>query len=72
MIARVERIIAGVVDAYGLTLRMTVPEIARLFVEVGDETIARASLEGLSDRRATAVLNERLGRLAAVLIELRD
>lgn len=66
---RVEGIISSVVDAYGLRLRLPLAEAAQLLVDVSDDTCTRATLEGRSVAEVTELMNDRLERLAAVLID---
>lgn len=67
--ARVEDLIRHVVDAYGLRLRLPIDEAAQLLVDVSDDTCARATLEGRSTAEVTELMNDRLERLVAVLVE---
>lgn len=69
MRARVESIIARVVDAYGLHLRLPIAEAAQLLVEVSDDTCARGTLEGRSPAEVTELMNARLERLVGVLVD---
>jgi len=65
----VEAIIAHVVDAYDLRLRLPLGETARLLVEVSEDTCTRATLEGCTPAEITERLNERIDRIVAVLVD---
>lgn len=67
--ARVEAIISGIVEAYGLRLRLPVPDAAQLLLDVSDNTCARAVLEGCSAEEVTDRLNARLERLVELLAD---
>lgn len=69
LLERITQIISGLVDAYDLRLRLPADEVARLFVEVADDTSVRAALQGLSGKRAGELLNERAEHLAAALVD---
>ncbi|MCR2825998.1 TetR/AcrR family transcriptional regulator [Microbacterium sp. zg.Y909] len=69
MIARISQIVSRLVDAYGFRLRLPADEVARLFVQVADDTSVRAALQGLSEERAGELLNARAERLAAALVD---
>ena len=67
--SRVEDIIRPVVDAYGLRLRLPIAEAARLLVDVSDDTVARATIEGRGVAEIAERMNERLERLVDALVE---
>lgn len=67
---RVEGIIAQVIAAYGLRLRLPIHETAQLMLDVSDDTCVRATLEGRPAAEITALLNARIERLVGVLVEL--
>lgn len=67
--ARVEAIIASVVDAYGMTLRLPLHDAAQLLLDVSDDTCTRARLEGCAPEQITERLNERLERLVVLLAD---
>ncbi len=69
MRSRVEEIIRHVVDTYGLRLRLPIEEAAQLLLDVSDDTCTRATLEGRPVGEVTALLNERIERLAGVLVD---
>lgn len=69
MRARVEAIISGVAEAYGLRLRLPVTEAAQLLLDVSDDTCTRARLEGCTPAQITDRLNDRLERLVGVLVD---
>ncbi|MCR2783723.1 MULTISPECIES: TetR/AcrR family transcriptional regulator [unclassified Microbacterium] len=69
MVERTTQIISGLVDAYGLRLRLPADEAARLFIEVADDTSVRAALQGLSAAEAGELLNARAERLANALVD---
>lgn len=71
MIARVERIVDEVADAYGLRLRLPAAELARTLVEISDDTCVRGAIEGRDDEAIGGQLNERLAMLAEAFI-VRD
>lgn len=66
---RVEGIIAHVVSAYDLRLRLPIDEAAQLLLAVSDDACTVATLDGRSPSEVTAVLNERIERLIGVLID---
>lgn len=70
MRGRVERIIHGVVDAYGLKLRIPVADAAQLFLDVADDTCARATLEGRPDSEVTERISTRLEALVPLLVDI--
>ena len=67
--SRVEDIIRPVVDAYGLRLRLPIAEAAQLLVDVSDDTVARATIEGRGVAEIAERMNERLERLVDALVE---
>ncbi|MFF2632948.1 TetR/AcrR family transcriptional regulator [Microbacterium sp. NPDC058021] len=69
LIARIAEIVSGLVDVYGLRLRLPAEEVARLFVEVADDTSARAALLGLGKEEAGEMLHGRAERLATALVD---
>ncbi|GEB95341.1 transcriptional regulator [Microbacterium lacticum] len=69
MRSRVEGIIAHVVDAYGLRLRLPIDEAAQLLVDVSDDTCTRATIEGRGAAEIAEQMNSRLERLVGVLVE---
>lgn len=69
LIARTAEIVSGLVDVYGLRLRLPADEVARLFVEIADDTSARAALLGLGKKEAAEMLNGRAERLATALVD---
>lgn len=66
---RVEQIIEQVVDAYGVRLRLPVPDAAQLMLDLSDDTCTRAAMEGRSRDEIGELLNARLERLVVVLVE---
>lgn len=69
MRARVEAIISGVAETYGLRLRLPVTEAAQLLLDVSDDTCTRARLEGCTPAQIIDRLNDRLERLVALLVD---
>lgn len=69
MRGRVEEIIAHVVSTYGLRLRLPIEDAAQLLLDVSDDTCTRATLEGRAPEEVTALLNERIERIVAVVVE---
>ncbi|MFT4280468.1 TetR/AcrR family transcriptional regulator [Microbacterium sp.] len=66
---RVEEIIGHVVGQFGLRLRLPVPEVAQLLLDVSDDTCTRATLEGHAQGEINELLNTRLERLVGALVE---
>ncbi|SBS71566.1 TetR/AcrR family transcriptional regulator [uncultured Microbacterium sp.] len=66
---RVEQIIEQVIDAYGVRLRLPVPDAAQLLLDLSDDTCTRAAMEGRTREEIGALLNARLERLVVVLVE---
>ncbi len=66
---RVEGIVRGVVDAFGLRLRLPVDEVAQLLLDVAEDTCTRAALEGRSRAKITEVLHSRMERVVGALID---
>lgn len=66
---RVESIIATVVDAHGLKLRLGVDEAASLLLSISEETSMLGTIEGRSPREIGEVLADRLERLVGLLVE---
>lgn len=66
---RVEDIIGHVVGQFGLRLRLPVPEVAQLLLDVSDDTCTRAALEGHVQGEINELLNTRLERLVGALVE---
>lgn len=67
--ARVEAIVAGVMDTYGIRLRLPPGDAAQLLLDVSDEACTRAAIEGRSRAEAGVLLNERIGVLVNALYE---
>ena len=67
---RVEGIITYVVEGFGLRLRLPVGEAAQLLLDVSDDTCTRATLEGRSQAEINELLNARLERLVAALVDV--
>jgi len=66
---RVEDIITYVAEGFGLRLRLPVGEAAQLLLDVSDDTCTRATLEGRSQAEINELLNARLERLVAALVD---
>lgn len=69
IIARVESIVVDITTAHRLRLRMPTADVARLFVEVSDDTAVRAAISGLDVAETAAVLQRRIAQLALALID---
>ncbi len=68
--SRVRGIIQHVVDAYGLRLRLPIEDAAELFVDVSFDACVRATLEGRPASEVTELMNDRMERIAGVLVEV--
>lgn len=66
---RIEGIVAHVVATYGFRLRLDVPEMARLLLDVNVETCMLAAIENRTPEETTALLNERITRLVVALTD---
>lgn len=66
---RVEDIVRGVADSFGLRLRLPVDELAQLLLDVSEDTCTRATLEGRSRDEITTLLQERMERLVGALVD---
>ena len=69
MRARVEGIISDVVDVVGLRLRLPIDETAQLLLDVSDDTCTRAALEGRTESEISELLNTRIERMVALVVE---
>lgn len=69
MRARVEGIISDVVDVVGLRLRLPIGETAQLLLDVSDDTCTRAALEGRSESEISELLNARIERMVALVVD---
>lgn len=69
MRGRVEGIVAHVAATYGFRLRLTVPEVARLLLDVNVEACIHAALEDRTAEETNALLTERVTRLVVALID---
>ncbi len=72
MIARIAQIVSSLVDTYGFRLRLPADEVARLFVEIAEDTSTRAALQGMGVGEANQLLNARAQRLAGALVDLPE
>lgn len=69
LLQRIEDIIAHVVATYGFRLRVSVPELAQLILDINVETCVRAAIEERSAEEATALFNERITRIVVALVD---
>lgn len=65
---RIEGFLEHIVATYGLTLRLSVAEAARILLDVSNETCTTAMLQGLGGDDVTAALRARLDALIPALV----
>ena len=70
MRSRVEGIVSYVAESFDLRLRLPSREAAQLLLDVSDDTCVRATLEGRPQAEVSEILNERLERLVAALVDV--
>lgn len=68
MIASIEEIVRGIVDAGLITLRVDVPDAAQMLMIAWEGTVVRGAIQGLDGDRLHRAGAEALGRLVELLI----
>jgi len=68
MLDRIEGFLEHIIATYGLTLRLSVAEAARILLDVANETCTTAMLQGIEDDGVTAALRGRLDALIPALV----
>jgi len=68
VLERIEGFLNHIVVTYGLTLRMSIREAARILLDISNETCTTATLEGKSADSVTGDLRRRLEALVPALV----